>query len=123
MIPFTIAILLLSVIHQSMNKPSRCDAGVCPPDVRTDDRSWRDLASDEWLKGPGLDVIHNLGPDSPIAAEDSKNWLLLCTSPSFCSRLSDGLPFVLPLASQIGLIYFHRSREDIWNILCKSSPD
>jgi len=67
MIPFTIAILLLPVIHQSMNKPSRCDTGVCPPGVRTDNRSWRDLASDEWLKGPGLDVIHNLGPDGAIS--------------------------------------------------------
>lgn len=73
-VSFSIGVLFLTIIHQTVNKSPESNSGILPPGIRTEGRSRRDLLGDERLQRRNFNVIYNLCTDQIISAV---NYLLV----------------------------------------------
>src|SRR4030066_666837 len=113
MTAFAITEFALTLLYKSINITLGGNASVTLPGVGTDYRTTLNPLSDKGKKRFGLNVGNHFGPHLAASAKDAEDRGLLCSSATLGTSGSLRLPFVLPLASHIGLINLDGAAEDL----------
>lgn len=112
-----VAVFPFTVINEPVDVSLCSDSGVTFPCVGEDSGTSLYPCVYKGDKRFGLNVRDHLGPHLAAPAKDAEHRSLCCPSAAF--RASDlmGLPFVLPLATEIGLINLYSAAENFRDVL------
>jgi len=112
-----------AMVYQTMHVPIGRNPSLPSPGIGVNNGTTLHPLIDQGQEGCSLNTRNQLGPHIAITAQDTQNRLLTCSPAPLSSLQSLHFSLILPLASQIGLINFHRTLKYPRNILQHTFSD
>src|SRR3989338_2639556 len=108
--------LTFAMFYQTVNIASRRYSCISLPGIRVNHRTSFYSIPDQRQKSIGFHIGYKFSPYISITTKYTEYGLLPRSTPSFCLLSLRCFPFILPLTTNIGLIYLNRTFKYLWYI-------